>query len=208
MTDSAASSGPFRRKREVPKLFQGRVARSEITQEEVSDAILQLLDSRRSYWLAIIRRFVPDRYAEDVLQQGSIKIYQSLERTDARDIRDPNGWIARVCINCALDERRRMDTEAKALRRHGLEPETWHDPEVVEAAAGYLAIREVMDEVLTERQHEIYVLRHVAKFNSPEIAAMLEIKSTSVRKDLSLAQKILNKPEVRERLRSRLHDEG
>jgi RNA polymerase sigma factor (sigma-70 family) len=212
VTESAASSGPRRQKREISKLFQGRLRKSEMTEEEAKEKakekILNLLQERRSYWLALVRRFVPDHYAEDVLQIGSMEIFTSLQRMDARDINVPEAWITTLLLRRAIDAVRRGEAEARALQKQGLPPESWRDPDVVDATAGYLLIREVMADVLTDRQHEIYILRHVGKFNSPEIAKALGIKAALVRKELSKAQAILGTAEVRKRLRERLQTDG
>ncbi len=89
MTESATSSGPRRQKREISNLFQGRLRKSEITEEEAREKILNLLHERSSYWLALVRRFMPDHCAEDVLQNVSIEIFTLLRRMDTREITSP-----------------------------------------------------------------------------------------------------------------------
>lgn len=96
--------------------------------------------------------------------------------------------------------------ERQGPDRHG-HPQAVNDHDNVVARERYLIVRNVMAEVLTERQHLIYVLRHVKELNSPEIGAALDISAVLARKELSAAQKALDRKEVKQRLRSLLHEE-
>ncbi|MFD9114835.1 RNA polymerase sigma factor [Streptomyces bottropensis] len=177
----------------------------EEAKEKAKEEIMNLLIKHRSHWLALTRRFVRGHQAEDVLQIGIehiIKILPEVPHT----IKNPGAWITTVLTRRALDELRRADTEARALEKHGVMPETWSDPDVIEAAEGYLQVRDVLSDVLPDRQHHVYVLVNVGKYSGDEIAKMLGIKATSVRKDLQKARAVLETTEVRERLRKRLQD--
>ncbi|MEV5049347.1 sigma-70 family RNA polymerase sigma factor [Streptomyces griseoincarnatus] len=176
------------------------------TEEEARVAITARLNDRRAYWYAVIRRRLPERYADDVYGQASLRIAEWLEKYDPRDIDDVDGFIARTCINCAIDELRRLMREAAALVKVDVTPEAITDDQVA-ASHGYLLVREVMADHLTERQHLVYVLRHVKELNGREIADTLGISHSLARKELSAAQKALDKEEVKERLRKILHAE-
>jgi RNA polymerase sigma factor (sigma-70 family) len=189
----------------IPELFQNRSKKRAMTAEEAKEAVMELIVKHRSHWLALTRRIVSYHHGEDVLQIGIEQIIKILP-TYPKNISSPSGFIATILSRRAVDELRRIQAEARALEKHGVVPETWTDPDVVEATEGYLRVRAVLDEVLPERQHEVYVLTHVGKFKSAEIAEMLGIKATSVRKDLSLAQAVLDDEEVRQRLREHLQD--
>ncbi len=208
VTESVASSGrPRKRKQTIRNLvqdrFQARGTTEEEAKERAKEEIMNLLIKHRSHWLALTQRFVRGHQAEDFLHTGVEHIIANLPE-DPRTIKNPRGWIATVLTRRALDELRRMDAEARALEKHGVMPEAWTDPDVAEAAEGYLQVRDVLYDVLPDRQHHVYVLYHVGKYSGADIAEMLGIKATSVRKDLSKAQAVLNTAEVRERLRDRL----
>lgn len=206
VTESVAGSGrPRKRARVIPELFQNRAKKRAMTAEEAKEAVMELLVTHRSHWLALTRRIVSYHHGEDVLQIGIEQIVKTLP-TYPKVITNPSGFIATILSRRAVDELRRIHAEARALEKHGAVPEKWTDPDVVEATEGYLRVRAVLSEVLPERPHEAYVLRHVGKFENAEIAEMLGIKVTSVRKDLSLAQAALKDEKVRQRLREHLQD--
>ncbi|MEU3522068.1 sigma-70 family RNA polymerase sigma factor [Streptomyces sp. NPDC006654] len=202
MTQSVESSGSFpARRRMIPGLHQIISRKREQTWDEAKAEILRRLHERRPHWYSVIRAKLPEHHVEDVYGQASVRITEFVEENDPRSIKDFDGYIARICINCAIDQLRRSDAEAKALVKHGVPPEGMDD-DVVADSDGYLFVRKVMAEVLTERQHRAYVLRHVMKLNSPEIGEVLGISHALARKELSKAQKALDREEVKVRLRS------
>ncbi|MFE9240517.1 RNA polymerase sigma factor [Streptomyces sp. NPDC007007] len=150
---------------------------------------------------------MPDRYVEDVYGQASVRISERLEKIDPLSIKDIDGYIARTCINCAIDQLRRSGREADMLVRLAALPEDVNDHDEVVASERYLIVREVIAEVLTGRQHLAYVLRHVKELNAKEIGEVLGISHALARKELSAAQQALDKGEVKGRLRALVQEE-
>ncbi|UXY24885.1 hypothetical protein N8I84_41290 (plasmid) [Streptomyces cynarae] len=208
MTQSVESSGSFpARRSKIPSLRQAITRKREQTRDEAKAEVLRRLHDRRAHWYGVIRKKAPEHFVEDLYGQASVRITAFIEKNDPRTIKDIDGYIARTCINCAIDQLRRSKAEAEALVRHGAPAETVHDDDAVVASERYLLVRKVMAEVLTERQHMAYVLRHVTKLNSPEIGELLGISHALARKELSAAQKALDKEEVKQRLRDLLHEQ-
>ncbi|GHB28883.1 hypothetical protein GCM10010306_021610 [Streptomyces umbrinus] len=216
MTQSVKSSGSIPAQRRTPSTFaslrQTITRKRELTEAMAQEEILGRLDSRRAHWYRVIGRKLPERYVEDVYGQVCLQIAEDFEKHDASTVKDVDGYIAKVCIRCASDKLRRHTTEAKALQNGKAQtamghPQAVNDHDNVVARERYLIVRNVMAEVLTERQHLIYVLRHVKDLNSPEIGAALDISAVLARKELSAAQKALDRKEVKQRLRSLLHEE-
>ncbi|MEU9271598.1 sigma-70 family RNA polymerase sigma factor [Streptomyces sp. NPDC048251] len=215
MTQTVGSSGsiPAPRRRadktgSLRQLFTSK-RKTTLTREEAETEILSLFKSRRPYWYSVIGRKLPDLYVEDVFGQVGVRIAADFKKYDASTVKHFNAYIAKTCIRCAVDQLRRHRTEAEALKNGTTQhcmglPETATDPDLTDLMAaqeGYLRVRVVMDDVLTDRQHTIYVLRHVMELNSRDIGEALDIKAPLVRKDLQAAQKILGSDEVRQRLR-------
>ncbi len=202
------SSGPLPApRRSKLKVLQAIARKREQTQDEARTEVLRRLGDRRAYWHAVIRQRVPGRYVEDVYGQVTVRISAYIAKTDPRTIKDIDAYIATTCVNCAIDQLRRSKSEAAVLIKVGIPPEGVSDTDEVVESEGYLLIRKVMAELLTNRQHLVYVLRHVKELNSREIGEALGIKPTLARKELEAAQKALAKEEVKRRLRSLLHEQ-
>lgn len=208
MTQSVESSGSFptRRRGRIPSLRQAITHNRDQTAAEAKAKMLQRLTDRQTYWYAAIRRQVPERYVDDAYGNACVRITEYVAKHDPRTLRNVDAYIAKICINCAIDQLRRTKAEAKTLVKLGTLPETLVDEDTVVTSERYLLVREVLASVLTERQHIAYVLRHVFHLNSLEIGEQLEISHALARKELSAAQKALDKEEVRHRLRSLLQD--
>lgn len=215
MTQTAESSGSIpapRRTTKAAGLRQAITRKRALTEAEAREEILRQFESRRSYWFSVIGRKLPNRYVEDVYGRVGVRIAEDFIKHDASTIKDIGGYIATACIRCAVDQLRRHKTEAEALKNGKTQmsmghPEVFTDHDSVVAREGYLRVREVMADVLTDRQHLIYVLRHVKELNSPEIGDALGISAALARKELSAAQKALDREEVKQRLRSVLSEE-
>ena len=208
VTQSVESSGSFpaRRRGAIPDPRQALTLNREQTEADPAAEVLKRLADHRAYWYAVIRSKVPELYVEDAYGEACVRITENVAKHDPRRIVNIDAYIRRTCINCAIDQLRRKTAEAETLVKLGSMPETLVDDDAVIASERYLIVREVLADVLTERQHISYVLRHVFKLTSREIGERLEISHALARKDLSAAQKALDKEEVRHRLRTLLHD--
>jgi RNA polymerase sigma-70 factor (ECF subfamily) len=121
-----------------------------------------------------------DSAAEDIAQEALLAAIRTLDRFDPR--RPFRPWLYRIVANRALDW-------SKAKRRR-VEQSLG---DVASATPNELAPREISDELmaalkaLSPEERAVVVLRHLAGFNSREIAAMLDHRPATVRSMLSRA---------------------
>ena len=137
--------------------------------ERAAAALVDRLGPRA---LASAQRLLGSRAeAEDVVQEGFLRLWRKGADWDAGGAARPGTWLHRVVHNLALDRLRRAgaawDELDDALPDAGPGVEAWlMAAERAEALEAALA-------ALPPRQRAAVVLRHVEGYANPEIAAML-----------------------------------
>jgi RNA polymerase sigma-70 factor, ECF subfamily len=162
-------------------------------------ALDELVRRKTPALLQVATRVLGDlEEARDVVQVSFLRMWDHRTRFDARW--SPNTWIYRIVTNLAIDHLR-----SRRSREKHHEPYRHHLRQV-EDARGFseLQAREVaaiFDELaagLSEKQRLAFLLREVEGLSSPEVAAILECRESTVRNHLFNARKALQK-EVRKR---------
>jgi RNA polymerase sigma-70 factor, ECF subfamily len=120
--------------------------------------------------------------AEDLVQEALARASARWSRLRTYDV--PEAWVRRVALNLAADRTRRLRRKLAALARIGpppLVPPTSEDALVVAAALRTLP--------LAHRQ--VLVLHYLADLSVDQIAAELNIRSSTVRGRLARARRVL-----------------
>ena len=124
--------------------------------------------------------------AEDVTQEVFIKAYAGLRSFDASLSAGFPAWLNRICVNCAIDHRRK----AKRMAGNGLvalgdlsrEPAS-PDPSPEEMAISASAMSNVVDmlDSLSPRQQIIFTLRYCRHMGISQIAGYLDCSEGNIR---------------------------
>lgn len=149
----------------------------------------QLYQNSRSYLMSVAYRYMKDiGIAQDVLQNGYIKIFKNLAEFSPSKGLFKN-WAARIIVN-----------EALQIKRQRRELEISEDTEIVEAYTHIPALDKMTIEELSRvidtlpSVHRIILnMYYFEEYTHQEIAAILNIKSSSSRAQLSKARKLLQK---------------
>ena len=136
--------------------------------------------------------------ARDVVQVSFLRMWEHRTRFAARW--SPNTWIYRIVTNLSIDHLR----SRKSRERHQ-EPYRHHLRQV-ESERGFSELQQreveaIFNELagcLSEKQRLAFLLREVEGLSSPEVAAVLECRESTVRNHLFNARKALQR-EVRRR---------
>jgi RNA polymerase sigma factor (sigma-70 family) len=122
--------------------------------------------------------------AEEIAQEAFLRAHRSWKHV--ANYEKPGAWLRRVTTNLATSYVRRRLTEAKALgwaalgRRSALPPHPNGEAEVWSAVAR-----------LPRRQRQAFALRYLEDLSVGEIAALLELKESTVRTHLQRGRSTL-----------------
>ena len=126
--------------------------------------------------------------AEDILQEGFIKVFDNLARFEFRGSFE--GWVRRIMINTALKNYNKSSFQKERIGlqdyQHGsADPAVW----------GHLSEEEIMKLVqsLPDGYRAVFNLYAIEGFSHKEIAEMLEIGESTSRSQLVKARKMLQK---------------
>lgn len=124
--------------------------------------------------------------AEDVAQETFIKAYAGLGSFDASLSAGFSAWLNRICVNCAIDHRRK----AKRMSGNGLIAldDLPHEPaspgpspeEKAISASALSSLAELVDN-LSPRQQVIFALRYRQHMDIKQIAGHLDCSEGNVR---------------------------
>jgi RNA polymerase sigma-70 factor (ECF subfamily) len=162
-------------------------------------ALDELVRRKTPALLQVASRILGDlEEARDVVQVAFLRAWENRARYDARW--SPNTWIYRIVTNLAIDHLR----SRKSRERH-------HEPyrkqlRQVEGARGFSELQQrevdaIFSELageLSEKQRLAFLLREVEGLSSPEVAAVLDCRESTVRNHLFNARKVLQR-EIRRR---------
>lgn len=159
------------------------------------------IDGRRDYqellysyyspkMFGICLRYANDyHHAEDILQEGFIKIFNSMDRF--RGDGSFEGWIKRIFINTAIEHYRKSD---KHNGHAELAPNTVIR-HIGEKASGNLATQDLMKLVqqLSPGYRTIFNLYVIEGYSHREISEMMGISEGTSKSQLARARAILKK---------------
>ena len=162
-------------------------------------ALDELVRRKTPALLQVASRILGDlEEARDVVQVAFLRAWEHRARYDPRW--SPNTWIYRIVTNLAIDHLR----SRKSRERH-------HEPyrkqlRQVEGARGFAELQQrevdaIFSELageLSEKQRLAFLLREVEGLSSPEVAAVLDCRESTVRNHLFNARKVLQR-EIRRR---------
>jgi RNA polymerase sigma-70 factor (ECF subfamily) len=139
-------------------------------------AAAALLDRLGPRLMAFVKRMTAGDHAlaEDIVQEAFVRLWRRASTWDADGTAQMSTWLGRVAANLAIDAKRR------AARTQTM-------PEGYDPADGTPGVdaRMIRDErlsaldqalaALPERQRQAVVLRHIAGYSNPDIAAMMDV---------------------------------
>ena len=162
-------------------------------------ALDELVRRKTPALLQVASRILGDlEEARDVVQVAFLRAWENRARYDSRW--SPNTWIYRIVTNLAIDHlrsRRSRDRHQEPYRRQLRQ---------VESARGFAELQQrevdaIFSELageLSEKQRLAFLLREVEGLSSPEVAAVLDCRESTVRNHLFNARKVLQR-EIRRR---------
>ena len=139
--------------------------------------------------LAVCYRYARDRDdAEDMLQEGFIKVFQKIGRYDERGSLE--GWIRRIMVNTAIDHLRRQKNHQQNLEINEAVTE-----EVAETALDHLEAEFLMELIQTmpEGYRVIFNLYAIEGYSHAEIAERLSVSESTSRSQYTRARSWLKK---------------
>jgi RNA polymerase sigma-70 factor (ECF subfamily) len=158
-------------------------------------ALDELIGRKTRPLLQLVSRILGDlEEARDVVQVTFFKVWENRRKFDDRW--SPNTWIYRIASNLAIDHLR-----ARRSRERGQEPVRQHLRQVADSRAHRDLSRLQQTEVagifrelaasLSEKQRMVFLLREAEGLSSPEVAAILGCRESTVRNHLFNARKSL-----------------
>jgi RNA polymerase sigma-70 factor (ECF subfamily) len=135
----------------------------------------RLFRELRPWWLALAWRLVRDReLAEEATQNASLSLLCNLHRFDPERCRRAKSWLARVLVNCAIDQIRR--------RRRALPPLDFDPPARSGGGPDELAQRRDQAEHLRRllgglppRHREVLILRFEQELTYKQIGERMGV---------------------------------
>jgi RNA polymerase sigma-70 factor (ECF subfamily) len=137
--------------------------------------------------MAVCRRYTrTDQEAEDVLQDGFVKIFKHLDSFDFAGSFE--GWIRRIFINTAL---KLISKKSYQNEQSGIDsmPDQSEDPTVF-ARLGEKELLNLIDS-LPDGYRVVFNMFAIEGYSHKEIADMLHIKESTSRSQLLKARKLL-----------------
>jgi RNA polymerase sigma-70 factor (ECF subfamily) len=201
-------SAPVYRGEMIELVYSRRQSRQSPPWAEVSDrdllfalregdeaALNELIGRKTKPLLQLVTRILGDlEEARDVVQVTFFKVWENRAKFDERW--SPNTWIYRIASNLAIDHLR-----SRRSRERSQEPVRQHLRQVADGRAHRDLSRLQQGEVaaifrelagsLSEKQRMVFLMREVEGLSSPEVAAILGCRESTVRNHLFNARKYL-----------------
>ncbi len=163
--------------------------------EGSEQALDELIGRKTKPLLQLVSRILGDmEEARDVVQVTFFKVWENRRKFDERW--SPNTWIYRIASNLAIDHLR-----ARRSRERIQEPVRQHLRQVADGRAHRDLSRLQQGEVatifrelaasLSEKQRMVFLLREIEGLSSPEVAAIVGCRESTVRNHLFNARKSL-----------------
>jgi RNA polymerase sigma-70 factor (ECF subfamily) len=138
--------------------------------------------------LAICRRYAGQLYAEDVMQDSFIRVFQYLGQY--RNEGSFEGWIRRVCVNTCIRHLEKAKRLPVDYFGEGL-PEKGIEPDVISS----MSANELLDLIdkIPDGYKTVFNLSVIEGFQHKEIAQLLGIEESSSRSQLTKARKFIQR---------------
>lgn len=164
-------------------------------------ALDELIGRKTKPLIQLVQRILGDfEEARDVVQVTFFKIWENRTKFDERW--SPNTWIYRIASNLAIDHLR-----SRKSRERSQEPIQQHLRQVADASSSrdlsglqqseVAAIFRELSADLSEKQRMVFLLREMEGLSSPEVAAVIGCRESTVRNHLFNARKILRRELLR-----------
>ncbi len=124
--------------------------------------------------------------AKDILQEGFIKVFQSLDRF--RFEGSFEGWVRRIIVNTALERLRREDHLTASI-----EEVDFQDPPGIEDIEAGISAQDLLQMIreLSPQYRMVFNLYAIEGYSHKEISKMLNISEGTSKSNLSRARAIL-----------------
>lgn len=164
------------------------------------DEILERLHGQAAVYRRTIVRHINERHVDDVWGEALLKITRILK--EGREVKNPEAYMHTVCVTCTVDELRKIAKRSEKLIGDDDASELDDKAAVLHPESGltYWEVKPVLDDVLTTRDHQAFVLSNLFGFSGKEIAVALDWNHASVRQALTRVKRILESPDVARRL--------
>lgn len=139
---------------------------------------------------AICYRYAVDGYmAEEMMQEGFIKIYQSLSKFEQKGSFD--GWMHRIMVNASLEFLRK---DKKRHQQLSIDKQQLEQQDSSNTLDG-MSVKEIISAIrsLPDGYREVINLYIIDGYNHKEIASMLEISEDNSKQRLKRGRAILQK---------------
>lgn len=140
--------------------------------------------------LGVAMRYIKDKErAEDVIQDGFIKVYKNLYRFEHKGSLE--GWIRRIVVNTALDQLRKNKKNINDLHLDDSKFEIVQKSEAI----GILETEILMDIVqqLPDGYRVVFNMFAIEGYTHKEIAKSLKISESTSKSQYSRAKSVLRK---------------
>lgn len=153
------------------------------------DAFGALVDRYMESALSVARRISPSQQdAEDLVQEGFIRVLEKLDRFDPK--RPFRPWLFRVITNLGLNRRRAEGIRATEAIPGSVPSDTPGPDRMVEQAETESRVREALA-ALPDRQRLVVTLMELEGLSSKEVGEILGLSDATVRWHLMEARKAL-----------------
>jgi RNA polymerase sigma-70 factor, ECF subfamily len=184
---------------EVPHMPMTEETNILLAKEGHRSAFHSLYEAHRLKVYRIAYRYTrsqPD--AEDILQETFIRAFKGINSFDFSQGAGFEGWVCRICVNCAIEffrrNKRRKKDKSISLNDLTSDPQANSDsPETtVQIRQTFQKIRDSLS-ILSPRQRVIFDLRYSQNYNIREIADVLHCSESSIKTQLSRSVSKLRK---------------
>jgi len=155
-----------------------------------ADAQRELFDRFSPLMLGVAMRYIKDKErAEDVLQDGFIKVFKNIYRFEHKGSLE--GWIRRIIVNTALDQLRKYKKEQTNIELDDVSFEL-----VQKSDAEELLQAEVLMEIiqqLPDGYRIVFNMFAIEGYSHKEIADELNITESTSKSQYSRAKSVLRK---------------
>lgn len=151
--------------------------------------------------MAVCYRYAPDRdAAEDMLQEGFIKIYQKLDRYNFKGSLE--GWMRRIVVNTAIDILRKNKHQQKET-----DIEDAYGEEVSDDAIDSLELEYLFNLIqnLPDGYRVVFNMYAVEGYSHKEIGMKLGISESTSRSQYTRARSLLKKRMYEDSLETKLY---
>jgi len=160
------------------QLVQGCIKGDVVSQKLLYDQFAKKM-------MGVCLRYAKTHYeAEDLLQDGFIKMFRSIEQYKGRGSLE--GWIRKIMVNTALESVRKFNPLQKSSDIQDIEPFTGANEEIISS----LSANELLEIIhrLPDGYRIVFSLYAIEGYSHKEIAAQLNITESTSKSQFSRAR--------------------